>query len=184
MRIHQLPFLRHSLAVLIVLSMVLGAFPKPAQAATCDTYYTVKSGDTKSRIAQLYKITWREIAEANDLEEPYNLTVGQRLCIPFSEDDEERPNPNINIKVSVTHTTMTITVSGLSDKKAVFIVRTRDATIGIGGWQNLGRLKGKKSTTTKGIFIIPKQLIKTLYLQVCLKNSSTDELTCRTVVHP
>lgn len=185
MRINPLPFLRHALAVLIILSLVLGAFPKPAEAATCDTYYTVKSGDTKTKIARLYKVKWREIADANDLEEPYNLKIGQRLCIPFTdEDDEEKANPNLRLRISVSHTLVTLTVSGLSDKKAVFMVRMRDATIGIGGWTKLGRLKAKKSSTSKESFRIPKEFNNTLYLRVCVKNSSTDELTCQVAVHP
>ncbi|HEY5671302.1 MAG TPA: LysM peptidoglycan-binding domain-containing protein [Anaerolineales bacterium] len=185
MRIHQSSFLRHTFAILIILAMVLGAFPNAAQAATCDTYYTVKSGDTKTKIAKLYKIKWREIAEANDLEEPYNLKVGQKLCIPYNaDDDEELANPKLRLRVSATHTIVTLTLSGLSDKKAVFIVRMRDATIGIGGWQKLGRIKLKKNSTSKETFRIPKEFKNTLYLRVCIKNSSTDELTCQVVLHP
>ncbi len=45
--------------------------------------YVVQSGDTLSSIAAEFDIDdWRDIAKANDLEEPYDLYVGQELTIP------------------------------------------------------------------------------------------------------
>jgi nucleoid-associated protein YgaU len=49
------------------------------------TEYVVQSGDSLAAIAQeVYgdPTLWREIARANDLEEPYSLTVGDTLDIP------------------------------------------------------------------------------------------------------
>ena len=50
--------------------------------------YVVQSGDSLASIAQeVYgdATRWREIAEANDLEEPFSLTVGEPLRIPDRE---------------------------------------------------------------------------------------------------
>jgi nucleoid-associated protein YgaU len=47
--------------------------------------YVVQSGDSLAAIAQeVYgdPTLWRDIARANDLEEPYSLTVGDTLAIP------------------------------------------------------------------------------------------------------
>jgi nucleoid-associated protein YgaU len=47
--------------------------------------YVVQSGDSLAAIAQqVYgdPTLWREIARANDLDEPYSLTVGDTLAIP------------------------------------------------------------------------------------------------------
>lgn len=47
--------------------------------------YTVKSGDSLSLISKKNYGTyanWKEIAEANDIESPYVLTVGETLVIP------------------------------------------------------------------------------------------------------
>jgi LysM repeat protein len=183
MKINRFTLLRHTVAILIVLSMLLGAFPKPAQAATCRTYYTVKEGDTKTSIAKKFGLDWTEIADANDMKVTEKPQVGDRLCIPF-KDDEDQANPNMRLRVAATHTVLTLTITGLSDKKGVFIVRVRDARVGVGGFYKLGRMKAKKSTTNKATFAIPKELSKTLYLQVCAKNSSTDEMICHTVLHP
>jgi len=183
MKINRITLLRHTLAILVVLSMLLGAFPKPALAASCESYYTVKSGDTKTSIAHKFGIDWSDIADANDMDNTDKPVVGDRLCIPF-KDDKDLANPNVKLKVGITHTALTITITGLSDKRSVFIVRVRDARVGIGGYYKLGRLKAKKSSTNKATFSIPKELNKTLYLQVCVKNSTTDEMICRTVIHP
>jgi len=183
MKTNRFTLLRHTLAILIVLSMLLGAFPRPALAATCESYYTVKSGDTKTSIAKKFGLDWSDIADANDMDNSDKPKVGDRLCIPF-KDDEDQANPNMRLRVGVTHTALTLTITGMSDKKAVFIVRVRDARVGIGGFYKLGRMKAKKSSTNKATFAIPKELNKILYLQVCVKNSSTDEMICRTVLHP
>lgn len=47
--------------------------------------YTVKYGDTLSSIAAKFDMDWRDIAKANNLEEPYSLQVDQELIIPTSE---------------------------------------------------------------------------------------------------
>jgi LysM repeat protein len=184
MKTYRSPVLRNALAILIVMSLLIAALPKTAQAATCDSYYTVRSGDTKTSIAKRFGLDWGQIADANNMETTDRIRVGQRLCIPPEESDDDRPNPNVRLRVSATHLALTLTVSGLSDKKAVFFVRVRDARVGIGGWSKLGRLKVKKGSTTKEIFLIPKEFKSTLYLQVCIKNGSTDEMKCQTVVHP
>ncbi|MFC2023617.1 peptidoglycan DD-metalloendopeptidase family protein [Chloroflexota bacterium] len=47
-------------------------------------YYTVQLGDTVDKIAKEYKTTAEKIVgfESNDLEEPYDLTPGQKLILP------------------------------------------------------------------------------------------------------
>jgi len=44
--------------------------------------HTVRPGDTLSEIAAAYRVPMRRLAEANDLDPPYVLRVGQRLRIP------------------------------------------------------------------------------------------------------
>jgi LysM repeat protein len=183
MKINRFTLLRHTLASLIVVSMLLGAFPRPALAATCKSYYNVKSGDTKTSIAKKFGLDWSDIADANDMKVTEKPQVGDRLCIPY-KNDKDQANPNMKLKVAVTHTVVTLTITGMSDKRSVFIVRVRDARVGVGGFYKLGRMKAKKSSTNKATFAIPKGLSKTLYLQVCVKNSTTDEMICRTVLHP
>jgi len=52
-------------------------------ASGCRLNYTVKSGDSLYSIGQSYGINWQDIAAANNLTSPYNLTIGQRLVLPI-----------------------------------------------------------------------------------------------------
>jgi murein DD-endopeptidase MepM/ murein hydrolase activator NlpD len=47
-------------------------------------YYTVKKGDTVQKLAKDYKTTVEKIVgfKANDLQEPYTLTAGQKVMLP------------------------------------------------------------------------------------------------------
>jgi lysozyme len=62
--------------------------PTPTPPATpspqTETTYVVKAGDNLFRIGLNYGISWVQIAEANGLVNPNQLTVGQTLKIPFS----------------------------------------------------------------------------------------------------
>lgn len=58
--------------------------PKDPSRSNGQTY-TIQSGDSLASIAQeVYgdPTKWRDIAQANELREPYSLTVGQSLEIP------------------------------------------------------------------------------------------------------
>jgi LysM repeat protein len=175
------------LAIVVAVTALAVALPQPAQAAACDSYYFVRAGDTTVSIAQHFDMKWGVIAKANKLKYPYDLEVGQRLCIPpkdTDDDDEDEDETKFKYTATATRSAITITVSGLSTKKAVFNVRARNATGSVGGWVLLGRIKVKKGSTTKVIYTIPTELRNLLYIQVCLKNVTTDTLTCKTVVHP
>ena len=54
----------------------------------------VESGDTLSTIADKFPgVTWQQIAEANDLKDPYPLSIGQKLIIPAPPGQEPTPTP-------------------------------------------------------------------------------------------
>lgn len=57
-----------------------------AGAAIAETQYTVKSGDTLSAIAASYGLSVDEIAEANGIDNPNKIVVGQVLEIPGDDD--------------------------------------------------------------------------------------------------
>ncbi len=181
----RLPVLRSTLVVVVLLSMLVSALPQPAQAATCEAYHYVKAGETTVTIAQTYGIKWGLIAKANKLEYPYKLKVGQRLCIPPADAEvEDEDATKFKLSITASQTSVTITLSGLSVKKAGFNVKARNALTWIGGWERLGHFKAKEKKTTKVVYSIPKVLKDDLYLQICLKNVTTDELTCKTIFHP
>jgi LysM repeat protein len=57
---------------------------KPPQSSSSGktVTYTVKRGDTLSKIAAKYGTTWRAIANANNIKSPYHIYAGQKLKIP------------------------------------------------------------------------------------------------------
>jgi LysM repeat protein len=63
--------------------------PSPSPSPQAETY-TVRSGDTLSQIAQRFDTTVQAIVEANDLDDPDVLGVGDELIIPPAQ-PSERP---------------------------------------------------------------------------------------------
>ncbi len=56
---------------------------KPAAAAkTTNVVYTVKRGDTLTKIANKYKTTYKVLAQYNKLSNPNLLQIGQKIVIP------------------------------------------------------------------------------------------------------
>lgn len=83
------------LALVLVIALVaaLPAFQSPGLAATCQANYTVKRGDTLSRIGQKWGVGWREVASANNIKSPWTIYTGQTLCIPGSSTPAQPNNP-------------------------------------------------------------------------------------------
>jgi len=173
-------FAHLAVSALLVAAMLAAFLPQPVQAATCARYYTVKEGDTTPKIAHTFDMKWGRIADANDLEYPYKLKVGQILCIPGEATTDT--GENISYTVTARGTAITVKVTNPPTKRAYY-VKVRDVTAGAGSWYKLGSFKVKKNATNSQVFSVPKDLRSKLYLQVCLKNASTNELTCRTVLH-
>ena len=68
-----------------------GTFPPrpdgPTQAPAnpvCVTYHTIRWGETLYKIGLRYNLTWKPIAQANNLANPNHIYAGQVLCIPGS----------------------------------------------------------------------------------------------------
>lgn len=52
------------------------------EASSSEGNYTVQIGDTLYGLGQKFDVDWKEIAEINNLAEPYNLTPGEKINIP------------------------------------------------------------------------------------------------------
>jgi LysM repeat protein len=60
----------------------LPPMPQPPPSISDQFLYTVASGDTLNAIAKRYGITLRDLIDANTLEDPVRIFVGQKLVIP------------------------------------------------------------------------------------------------------
>lgn len=59
--------------------------PKPATSATAQATsgtYTVRAGDTLSKIAAVHGTTWQALAKLNGIKDPNMIEAGQRLRVP------------------------------------------------------------------------------------------------------
>ena len=76
-----------------------------------------------------------------------------------------------------------VKLSGFTQKYQLRL-KARDAYQAIGGWKSLGTVKVDRKTDQVSVFPIPKTLLNTLYLNVCMKNMTTNLLSCKVVVNP
>ena len=73
-----------ALAVLALLVLPMSAAAEPAQTAGgsgCAKFYTVRSGDTLSKIARKYGTTASSLAALNSIANPNQITAGMTLCV-------------------------------------------------------------------------------------------------------
>lgn len=82
---------------------------------TSGNLYTIKKGDTLSKIAQSFDVTVRSILELNEGLNPRNLTIGEIICIPLA------PSP-IEIIISVSGKRLSVFRNGRLNKE--YIVAT------------------------------------------------------------
>ena len=63
----------------------------------CIDIYTVAEGDTLYSIGEKYDLPVSLLMRVNDIDNPYNLQIGTRICIPVTEDqlpDHSEPRPH------------------------------------------------------------------------------------------
>lgn len=181
-------------SLVVVLAVILALVPGTARAATCASNHTVREGDTTVSIAKFYGVKWGSIALANKLKEPYRLTPGQVLCIPEKdikgkdadekkEDDTTTAFKDATFTATVIGDRVQVSVAGLKSKN-FFVVKARQLVPTVSEWSKLGVLRAEKNKKVSQFYTLPNSLNDSALLSVCLKNSTTDELTCRTVVKP
>ncbi|HSF80643.1 MAG TPA: LysM peptidoglycan-binding domain-containing protein [Anaerolineales bacterium] len=174
------------IGMFLVLAFLAGSIPQPALAASCRTNYTVKSGDTLSSIALQFKISWTDLAAANNLKEPYTIYIGQVLCIPASATTTSSTSTTSSsskrsFSVAVQGSSLVISTTNFP-KNNIYYVK-----ISAGHFRpdppvyKIGTLRVGKNTTYTYTFRFPKELSSAKYVLVCLKNVVTDANTCRSI---
>ncbi len=172
----------------LALAIVFGSVPVRVQAAglqaTCASRYTVVSGDNLSAIASKYSLTITELANANDLKDPYPLYVGQSLCIPASSSTASSTSSSSTTTTSSAKFTVTrdgnyitIKVNNLP-KKSVFYVKVDDAKDRVFKWVKIGLVRMGKNTAITKTIKLPRGVRGTETFNICLKNGTTDALYC------
>lgn len=178
------------LCVVTLAAVMAGSMPQPTRAAVaCGKYHTVVAGDTLSSIAYTYGKTYLEIAEANDLKEPYTLTIGMKLCIPgkvttsSSTSETTSTGSNYEIAINRSGTRMTFSVSGFPAKANYWVNVGPAKKRGI-DWTRLGKLRTNKDGAAVYYYRFPDNMYDEPYVYVCMKNMVNDKLVCKRVPHP
>lgn len=177
--------------ILLLMAILAGLLPGPALAAspaavtTCNTKYTVKSGDTLSGIAQQYKINWLDLAAANDLKSPYTIYIGQILCVPKSSSTTTSGSTSSSSKAgfSLALQGRFLTVTAFNyPKNSIFYVKVGEGRFSLEPpVYKIGMLRMRKSASVVTVYRLPKDLSDVRYVRVCLKNVRTDAIACRSI---
>ena len=169
-------------SLLVVLAVLAAALPQPALAVTCVAKYTVTAGDTLTIIADQYKITVLELANANSMKEPYTIYVGQSLCIPVgattTTTSSSSSSTESTTSVELNGRKLTIKLAGLSKSK-VFYLRIRSASHSSRPWYKLGTVKASKTGSAAKVIALPRALRNTEVITLCWKNAFTDSVKCQ-----
>lgn len=90
-------FARLVIVVGVLLALMMPVLGQEAAVSPSVTVHVVQRGETLFRIAQTYGVTLEEIALANDITDPSNILVGQRLIIPVNGLPEQSVDPQTHI---------------------------------------------------------------------------------------
>lgn len=184
------PFNRITLkviSILLILSFCLAAFPQGAALAQkCKFRHKVEPGDTLIGLGLLYQIDWREIAEANDLKEPYVLTVGVKLCIPGGTKPDVVTTTTEDGVTTTTTREPIGTVIGLIKKvyvkleffpkNTVYYVKVQPESSLVA--YRIGRIRTDNKGFAEDEFHLPWYIHQTTEMLLCIKNVWTDEVGC------
>jgi LysM repeat protein len=181
------------LAVIMILAFSGASLPQMAASAAdddvlCQDTYTVQSGDWLVKIAAKYTgITYLDIANANDLEAPYTLTAGRELCIPKkgatgSTGGSGSPGTSTGTGGQIvveerSGDRIRVTVTNLGRNSSYF-VKVDNADKSATEWFRVGLLKTDGDREGEDTFDLPEELEKAKSFNVCLKNTSNDDLIC------
>jgi LysM repeat protein len=169
-----------TISLVLLVTLLTVALPQTALAAPaqyiCSTKHAVTSGETVRTIASYYGVKWQDLADANKLDYPYELRVGQKLCIPITNTSGSGKNSNMNISIYGGR----VNIEGsYFPKNSVFIVRVRESRSN--SWYKIGKATSNSDGKVKDTRSLPSALRNSSSIYVCLKNALTGEVYCRSV---
>lgn len=196
-------FAAGAISALLVLAFLFSALPQAAIAAppvaqdvSCAKTHTVVAGDTLSGISAKYDVSVAEIATANNLKEPYTLSVGQELCIPGANgaatpaatatstsgsNTTTTSGNDPSMTLSVDESAMLTIVTKNFPTKSSFYVKVAPSGRGALKYTKIGYLRTKKEGAVSKLFKLPKDFRKIPTISVCVKNVQTDNQLCQRV---
>ncbi len=149
---------------------------KTADAPACSETYTVVKGDYLSKIARNYNVSWRYLADINNLSNPNLLFAGQKLCVKMSGDTgtvpPANPIPIISIADVVKDQSVTIKTSNFPAHVSFDVRMGKFGTAGINGIKVTSIDSGQGGTFTQ-TFNIPAELKGQSKIAIRLESPNT-----------
>ncbi|MFM8321408.1 MAG: LysM peptidoglycan-binding domain-containing protein [Chloroflexota bacterium] len=170
--------------LMLAVSLLVSALPTmQASAVTCKFKHTVVAGDTLMYVANLYQADWNEIAQANNLQPPYAIAVGQVLCIPEgtkpgnsgTSTDTKKGKKEATLDVVSQMNHIYVSVENFANKTPYY-VRVFNRTTGVS--YRIGNFTTNKEGDWAGWFKVPGYMPRTVDMGVCVKNTWTDAVSC------
>lgn len=100
----RLPYVTYTGKTESVKSSTAGTNTGSTSSASTDTVYTVKAGDTLSKIAAKYGTTYQKLAQYNGIANPNIIRVGQQIKIPSGGSATSTWTPAVGDTVNFTGT--------------------------------------------------------------------------------
>jgi len=173
-------------SVFLALTLVLSGLPQSqAAAVTCKYKHKVQEGETLIYVGYLYTVNWLDIAKANNLSQPYVISAGQVLCIPYGTEPEttttksKGKEPSVIILVGLLR--VFVTVENFPKKTTYYV---KIIPTGSSVSYHLGYFTTNKEGDFSGWFKIPPTVPRTSEVKLCIKNVWTDAVTCLTYTDP
>jgi len=183
-------WISRGVAILLALSLLAAILPQPAAAAKydpddCAYIYEVRRGATLSSIARAYGTTPKQIVYINEMDPPYTIYVGQRLCIP----DRDKKNLSKLATKYASAAAVYFTAGRSGNDIIIYTYNYPKTTVQIkgenavaSGWKlvdigtlNIARVGNRQSLR----FRLPTEL-RVKKLLICLKSKNTGYLQCVT----
>ena len=165
------------LALTILLIGLMAALsPLTASAATvnnCKQWHTVQSGEYLVLIAKTYNVDWRDIAEINNIVNPYVIYPGQKICISASSTGTDTTKGSAKVYATSVKEDTKVTLQGKSltplSKYTIYFSNEKKANASL---LKIGSITTDKAGAFKATFNIPTTLHDISKIRVTLKNSS------------
>lgn len=182
-------WISRGVTILLALSLLAAFIPQPASAKydpdDCAYTYEVRRGATLTSIARAYGTQPKQIVYINEMDPPYTIYVGQRLCIPEKDKKDLSKLASKYANAAAVYFT-----AGRSGNDIIIYtynypkttVQIKGENAGASGWKlvdigtiNIARIGNRQVLR----FRLPPEL-RVKKLLICLKSKKSGYLQCVT----
>lgn len=160
---------------LAILVAVLLPVASPVSAATCTEHHTVKRGETLYGIGLKYGVSWKLLAEINDLDNPRRIYTGQKLCVTTSgtptQPSKSSTIPTFSIVSVVEDQSVTIQTANFPANDTFDVLMGEYGTRGVKGVK-VDRIGSGKGGAFKATFSIPASLMTDRRIAIRLQSAT------------